>query len=275
MTRLKRMVYTVCALLMLFALWNVRKQNMAQEDNRALQQELSDLAHPSPQPTQADAPETVSRQEDVSAGRGLAVQNPWIDELYARNEDVIGWLTVPNTVIDYPVMQTREDRDFYLTHNFDGKSDAHGTLYADVACWIGEGNNLIIYGHHMADGTMFQNLMKYRKAEFCQSNDEILFYTRDCTRTFRPVAVMRISGTESQDFPYYTVTELHDSGEYETFFNCCAQYADWMSENLPNYPDMLLTLSTCEYSKQDGRLVVVCVCTGMETAAAPEEDAGD
>ena len=264
MTRLKRVVYTVCALLVLFALWNQHRLNLAEEDARELQQELSAVAHPSPAPAQAAA------AEDIYAGRGLAVLNPWIDELHERNRDLIGWLTVPQTLIDYPVVQLSEDRDFYLNHNFDGLSDPRGTLYADPACWIGDGNNLIVYGHHMADGTMFRDLTKYQRSAFCLENGDIAFYTRDSTRCFRPAAVLRISESEARDFPYHTVTELADSAAYEAFFARCAPYADWMAEELPTYPAMLLTLSTCEYSKENGRLVVVCACTGMETAPAPQ-----
>lgn len=186
-----------------------------------------------------------------------------------RNEDLLGWLTVPGTVIDYPVVQTPEDREFYLNHNFDRMPDSHGTLYADAACWLGDGNNLIVYGHHMSDGSMFQNLMKYQRADFCLENGEIVFSTRDCNRSFRPVAVLRVSEREARDFPYHTFTTLPDSAAYEDFFARCEPYADWMAEERPACPAMLLTLSTCEYSKPNGRLVVICACTGLETAPQP------
>ncbi len=268
MTRLKRLVYTVCALLLLFALWNQHRLNQSEADARALQQELSAVAHA------PDASAQAASAEDVSAGRGLAALNPWLDELRERNENLLGWLSVPNTVIDYPVVQTLEDSDFYLNHSFDGMADSHGTLFADCACWIGDGNNLIVYGHHMADGTMFQNLTKYQSADFCLTNGDILFHTRDSTRHFRPVVVMRISESEAQEFPYHTAAELSSSEEYEAFFASCAHYADWMAEKRPAYPAMLLTLSTCEYSKRNSRLVVVCACTGMDTAPEPQtEDA--
>ena len=95
-----------------------------------------------------------------------------------------------------------------------------------MACWIGDGNNLIIYGHHMADGTMFQNLTKYQSPKFCRTNGEMVFYTRNSTRCFRPVAVMRITVAQTRDFPYHTVTELHNNAEYKTFFDSCKPYAD-------------------------------------------------
>lgn len=263
MTRLKRVVYTVCALLILFAVWNLQGLNRAEQDARKLQQELAAEVHTS-------SAQAASPEDDVSSGSGPTILNPWMDELRERNGDLAGWLVVPNTVIDYPVMQTLEDNDFYLTHNFDGKVDSHGTLFADVASRMGDGNNLIIYGHHMADGTMFQNLMKYESPEFCRTNGDILYYTRDSTRRFRPVAVMRISETEARSFPYHTITKLADSTEYEAFFGRCKPYADWMAEELPTYPAMLLTLSTCEYSKENSRLVVVCACTEVEPSGEPQ-----
>lgn len=128
---------------------------------------------------------------------------------------------------------------------------------------------------YMHDGTMFHNLTKYQDPEFCQTNGDVVFHTRDSNRYFRPVAVMRISESEAREFPYHTVTVLTESTEYDAFFTRCAYYADWMAEERPAYPAMLLTLSTCEYSKENSRLVVVCACSGMETASAPQsEDAG-
>lgn len=118
----------------------------------------------------------------------------------------------------------------------------------------------------MADGTMFQNLTKYLSPDFCLTNGEIVFCTRDSTRSFRPAAVLRISESEARDFPYHTVTALADSAAYEAFFARCTPYADWMAEELPACPAMLLTLTTCEYSRQDNRLVVIFACTGTETA---------
>lgn len=311
MTRLKRVVYTICALLIIFALWNQRRLNRAEDNARELQQELSDVAHSSSssvqdtasvneqsedgikentQPEDAtsedsakdttqqkdasseDASKENGQPENISTGGGLVALNPWIDELHDRNEDLIGWLKIPDTVIDYPVVQTEEDKDYYLNHNFDGMSDSHGTLYADVDCWIGAGSNLIIYGHHMADGTMFQDLTKYQSPDFCRSNGDITFSTRDTTRYFRPVAVMRISVKEARKFPYHTVTELNNNDEYKEFFKCCKRYADWMAKKRPEYPTMLLTLSTCEYSKKNSRLVVVCACTGMKTASDSQNE---
>lgn len=266
MTRLKRVVYTVCALLILFALWNLRGLNQQEQDAIELREELAAVAHSSSSPPQSDSPEASS------SGSGTAILNPWMDELHAQNNDLAGWLTIPNTVIDYPVMQTLEDKDFYLTHDFNRKVDSHGTLYADVASRLGPGRNLIIYGHHMADGTMFQNLMKYESPEFCLTNGDILYHTRDSTLHFRPAAVMRISESEARSFPYHTVTELADSTEYEAFFSRCKLYADWMAEELPAYPAMLLTLSTCEYSKENSRLVVVCACT--DPAPEPQTENG-
>lgn len=98
----------------------------------------------------------------------------------------------------------------------------------------------------MADGTMFQNLTKYQTPDFCRTNGEILFHTRDSTRSFRPVAVMRISADGAKEFPYHTVTELSEDAEYNAFFSRCAYHADWMAEDRSTYPTMLLTLSTCE-----------------------------
>ena len=139
MKKLKRILYPLCAVIVLFALWNLWKIRQSTEKETLLYQELASQAH---------AVETVEQQteeqdqsnempDDVMAG-SHPVKNQWLLELKKQNEELAGWLTIPDTVIDYPVMQTAEDNDFYLDHDFERKEDPHGTLFLDVNCRIGE-----------------------------------------------------------------------------------------------------------------------------------------
>lgn len=88
------------------------------------------------------------------------------EELYHTNPNLIGWLKIGDTVIDYPVTQTSES-DYYLNHNFYGKTDSNGCIFMDPDCnVIDRSDNLILYGHHMKSGNMFGNLDRYSKYEY-------------------------------------------------------------------------------------------------------------
>lgn len=295
MKKRKRIIYAICAVILLIAAWNLWKIRQSTEKSTTLYQALADQAHAEEEKTTAaeesekeedaqssaeaaeelpgPAAEAVEEQpDDVRAGYDPIV-NPWIVDLQKQNQDLAGWLRIPGTNIDYPVMQTVEDNDFYLNHDFEGQEDPHGTPFLDVNCRIGQSENLIIYGHHMKDGTMFQNLMLYKNAEFCEKNGVIQFDTPIESAQYQLLYVLVISEKEAMDFPYYQYIDLPEEKNYEEFRNQCARYAIWSAEEISQTCGELLTLSTCEYSKENGRLVVVAAKTEREEGSFASTEA--
>ena len=94
---------------------------------------------------------------------------------------VVAWVRVPGTTVNYPVMQGRQDSpDFYLTHDAGGERSAWGAPYIDAGCAQGaESPLVIVYGHHMSDGTMFAPLAQYSSRGFAEGHRSILVFTRD------------------------------------------------------------------------------------------------
>ena len=90
-------------------------------------------------------------------------------EVYAQNSDLVGWISIPSTRIDYPVMQTKDSPDFYLKHAFDKSYSSYGVPYIQENCDIGLSDNLVLYGHHMNNGSMFSDLCKYESEDFYRS----------------------------------------------------------------------------------------------------------
>lgn len=91
-------------------------------------------------------------------------------ELYRQNEDMVGWIKVEDTNINYPVVQSVNEPNFYLKHKFDKTYSAYGCPYVQENCDVQKpSDNIIIYGHHMNDGSMFTGLMKYRNKSFWDS----------------------------------------------------------------------------------------------------------
>lgn len=258
MRKAKRVIYFVCAVIILLSAWNIICMNAAQKETDDYYSTLAQHAHP--YTGDQTGPVQKSFSSDVEAGEGQEeTVNQWLLDLRAQNRELAGWITVPGTVIDYPVMQTEKDDDFYLTHNFSCGRDRHGTPFADVNCSTGESDNLIIYGHNMKDGTMFAGLMNYRDSSFCEKNGPVMFYTPQRTMSFEVFCVMVISAKEAEDFPYYQYTDFKDESEFSRYLQNCSHYSVW-SGKMPEYGEKMLTLSTCEYSKEDGRLVVMARC---------------
>ena len=90
-------------------------------------------------------------------------------DVYAKNSDLVGWVSIPGTRIDYPVMQTKDSPDFYLKHAFDKSYSSYGVPYLAENCDVGISDNLVLYGHHMNNGTMFSDLCKYASEDFTGS----------------------------------------------------------------------------------------------------------
>lgn len=244
MKKLKIVLYPICVLLLLIAGWNLWKIKSSTDHTQKLYTNL------------AKETETESADNEKSTETESST-NSWLTELQNQNDELVAWIKIPGTVIDYPVMQTGSDNDYYLTHNFNKEEDAHGAPFLDVNCKIGESENLIIYGHHMKDKTMFQNLMLYKDADFCESNGTIEFYTPTESSKYQVIFVILITAEQAEKFPYYKCVDLSNDEVYEGFFQQCSRYAIWQSDDLPSAGTNLITLSTCEYSQTDGRLVVV------------------
>lgn len=86
--------------------------------------------------------------------------------VYEQNPDFAGWITIPGTNIDYPVMQSIDNPNFYLKHAFDGSYSNYGVPYAQENCDLKLSDNIILYGYHMNDGSMFADLCKYESEDF-------------------------------------------------------------------------------------------------------------
>lgn len=257
MKKIKKILYPICAVGILFALWNLQKIDQSTKRTEKLYHELAKQWEQERKTTGSkEAGDKDAGMVETERG-GASVANAWLLDLQQQNQELAGWIRIPDTEIDYPVMQTKEDNDYYLTHDFEREENVHGTPFLDVNCKIGESENLIIYGHHMKDGTMFQNLMLYEDPKYCESNGIIEFDTPEESQQYQVIFVMLLSEEDTGDFPYYKCTDLAKEELYQGFLTRCSQYAIWQSNDLPDPGTQLLTLSTCEYSRENGRLVVV------------------
>jgi len=175
--------------------------------------------------------------------------------LFEQNPDMIGWIAIDGTTIDYPVMQTSDRPDFYLKHNFEKEYSDYGVPYAAEGCSIDpQSDNITIFGHHMKSGKMFGALESYKKEAFYREHPIIRFNTRAGFGTYEIIAVFR---TTPARFPYNRFTNAADKTEFDKYVRRSKAFSFYDTGVTVEYGDKLITLSTCEYSEQNSRLVVV------------------
>ncbi len=176
--------------------------------------------------------------------------------LKEKNPDFVGWISVDGTNISYPVMQSKGRPDFYLRRNFDGQYSYYGTPYAEEECDVGVSDNTVIYGHNMKNGTMFSALDDYASEEFFQTHRYIDFDTVDEPGRYEIFAVFKLSA-DSSDFAYHEFIYAQDAAEFEQYVSECRARSLYDTGVTAEFKDKLITLSTCEYTYRNGRLVVV------------------
>lgn len=178
-------------------------------------------------------------------------------ELYAKNNDLVGWITIEGTRIDNPVMQCKDD--YYLNHNFYGKQDRYGCLYVkEIADVETPGTNIIIYGHNMRDGSMFGDLDQYKSKSFYKDHSNIYFQTLSEERVYEIVAVFQTQISEEDGvFQYYQFYQAETEEEFLYFYENIKELAMYDTGVTAEYGDTFLTLSTCDYITDDARFVVV------------------
>ena len=179
--------------------------------------------------------------------------------LYNQNKNLIGWLKIDDTIIDYPIMQS-ENEEFYLDHNSNNEPDKNGTLFLDSLCDIRKpSTNLIIYGHNMRSGKMFGSLSDYKDESFYKEHPVITFDTIYEKASYEVMFAFhsRIYNEDEIVFKYYQFIEAGSSQEFDSNMKEMADLSLYETGISAQYGDHLLTLSTCDYEEPNGRFVVV------------------
>ena len=177
----------------------------------------------------------------------------------AVNPDLIAWVNVPGTAINYPILRgEKDDPSFYLHHDIYRNYSVFGVPYFDTSDdSSGSVLNAIIYGHHMNSGKMFAALEGYRERKFFKEHPFIFFNTLQGEEKYQVFAVFSTPVYTGSDFAYYTFTKAENRKSYETFIEAVKERSFYDTGITADYGEKLLTLSTCEYSQENGRLVVV------------------
>ncbi len=186
----------------------------------------------------------------------LSAYDTYID-VYEKNNDFVAWIKIEDTNINYPVMQTIDEPNYYLRRGFDKSYNPYGVPYVQEDCDIVSLNNLIIYGHNADNGTMFTDLCKYISEEFYLSHKIINFDTLFEFGEYEIIAVFKVDLGKENNFEYYKFIDGNKE-EFDAYIRKCEELSFYDTGIEANYGDKLITLSTCEYYyESDGRVVVV------------------
>ena len=229
--------------------------------------EIRETVSPTLQPAATPAPEPAKTTEPTSTPEPTAspeptpvlVVNPYLDSFLA-NADMAAWLQIPDTIIDYPVMWTPRDEEYYLRRGFDGRNNQNGCLILDTdSCLEPLTTNLIIHGHNMRVGTMFGTLDNYEDEDFYQNHKNIILYTKQCQRNYEVIAVFRSQVYKKSDtvFKFYKFFQADTKEEFDDFYDNIKAMSLYDTGVTAEFGDCFLTLSTCSYHVDYGRFVVV------------------
>lgn len=183
-----------------------------------------------------------------------------VAKLKKEYKNIVGWIEIKDTHISYPVVQGK-DNEFYLTHNYKGGKAERGAIFLDSGYnWNIKGNNLMIYGHYMINNEMFTDLTKYVKEEYYKEHPIIRFTTENEDAEYDIIAVFRakVYNKNNKDvFKYYNFMNSESEKEYNNFIKNIKKASIYDIDEIAEYGDELITLTTCSYYTEDGRFVVV------------------
>lgn len=254
-------VFLVSAFLLGNYFWQSAKEQTRYDDLAQLMEEAQ-LPKAESTPTQPGETEPAPTSPwvqvtDPETGNTVDVL-PEFAALYEMNNDIVGWLTIPGTVINYPVMQTPDSPDYYLHKNFDKAYSAQGCLYAREVCDVfAPSDNITIYGHRMKDGSMFSALEKYQSKSFWEENPTLTFNTLTQHQTYEVFAVFLTTATMEDGFHYHMFVDAYDEAQFNEFANTCKALSFYDIGVEAAFGDKFITLSTCDYADVNGRLVLV------------------
>lgn len=247
------LIFTVSAGILIYDMLIVPNQN--KEMTKHLKEEFPEKDTSSPG-------DIISPKEDNPKGENKPAREEQrvssIDfpALQAAYPDIKGWLTIPDTDIDYPVLQSGEAKpDYYLKRNYRGEGDVNGSLFLQWNCDVFESQNLVVYGHNMNSGAMFGNLDRYTDPAYCRTYPDIFFQNAKGIEVYEILAVLK---ADISMFPFQQVN-FEEPGSLENYIKQAKSQSLFDIGGTMTAGKQVLTLITCSYEWQEARTIVVAV----------------
>ena len=244
-----------------FAVYKLNTEFIPQQKEAKRYDQLREVLY---QASETVAPEDGDPSSDPASpvettSKGEVIRTYSLEELFRMNSDMVAWLTVPDTRIDYPVMHTPNDFEYYLHTGFDGYYSFSGCLFVGDNCSINS-DVFVIYGHNMNNGSMFGEIDRYSDSSYMEAHRDIILRTRDGNRLYRAFAAFPTKKFDDDDdageFQYYNSVGEKSKPEYDKVVEDICDLSAVSVDNKPQYPAQIVFLSTCAYHEENGRFVV-------------------
>ncbi len=191
--------------------------------------------------------EKIHQLVDDENGRNISL-------LIEQNSDCIGWVSIPGTTLDYPVMYTPDNPQKYLRLSFEEKYSFSGVPFLDARCSL-KSDNLIVYGHNLKNDTMFSSLGGYVQESYSRKHPEIEFEKKKKKSVYSVFAVVQVDENDE----WYNFVDAPNSKNFSSYIDAIKNKAVYTTDAVPEFGQQLLTLTTCYGSDKSGRLLVISV----------------
>jgi len=242
-----------------FAGWKLVSALLQYDRDRAAYASIASMAVTDAAPVQSGAAVQNGAVVETLSAKALPVKVDW-QTLEAVSPDIVAWLYCPDTIINYPVVQT-SDNVTYLRSDFNGKYSGAGCLFADTDAVLGTTqSNFVVYGHNRKDGSMFGTLTEYKEKDYYNEHPSLFLLTPE--QNYRvELLCCRIVEANDKNYPSYFQT----TSDYQTYLNGLSTGAYWLNTEYMTTDYQLITLSTCAYTVgfANPRLIVQGVLVPM------------
>ncbi len=186
----------------------------------------------------------------------------FFDTLHTQNPDIAAYLKIPDTQIDYPVMLTPNEPEFYLRRDFDKNYSYYGTPFFEDEC-AADGGVKIIHGHHINGKKMFGELLYYANYDFLMSHSDVHLYDENGDNAYTVFAAFYTTGDDKHGVYTTGANGLYTKEDFDKYVDNIRSIATAQNRDITlEIGDEILLLSTCEYSQHVGRFVVAAVKSG-------------
>lgn len=224
----------------------------------------SEYVQPTEAPTEPPT-EVIAEPPEPEAPYHMTLDMGTVASYHASNPDVVGWIKISGTSINYPIMQC-EDNEYYMKHSWNGASSSAGAIFADFRCRPDLSDNIILYGHNMGNGSMFHGIKNYKSTDWGNSHKYIEVATLEHRYLYRVFSCNVLYGGSGANFQYWNFVEMNRT-DYRNFINGIVNSATAFYGNKSRLPrdnqQDFITLQTCNSGSSDNiRCVVFAYCVG-------------
>lgn len=185
-----------------------------------------------------------------------------LKKVQEKNSEIVAWINIEGTEINYPVLQTNNN-EYYLTRNYKKEYDSNGSIFLDYRYDFSRpSDNFLIYGHNNNNGLMFDKLLDYEDINYYKAHPEINLITLEEDATYKIISVFKAQAYKNNvedNFLYYNYVDFETDEEYYNYISNCINSSLYKIDEVVDTRQKLLTLSTCEYSKKNGRFAILAI----------------